>query len=129
MFWKNFILLCAEKGLSANAVAKELSISSGAITKWKNGTIPQNATLRKIADYFNVSVNYLLGKEKDTGEDRNSLDHLVLQAYQAADESTKKAVRKLLDIEEPTNRIIDDQSDPDAKLRTDLTDAFTKITS
>lgn len=66
MFWNNFIKLCAEKGVSPNAVARELSISSGAVTKWKNGATPQNAKLRLIADYFGVSTTELLTGEKDS---------------------------------------------------------------
>jgi transcriptional regulator with XRE-family HTH domain len=42
-------------------VAKELGISSGAVTNWKNGAVPQSATLKRIADYFGVSTSYLLG--------------------------------------------------------------------
>ncbi len=63
MFWEIYIRLCRSKGLSANAVARELSIASGTVTEWKKGRIPQNATLKRLSDYFGVSVNYLLGKE------------------------------------------------------------------
>ena len=64
MFWEIFSRLCSQRGKSPNAVAKELKISSGSITNWKNGTIPNNSALLKIANYFNVSVDYLLGKEE-----------------------------------------------------------------
>lgn len=63
MFWEIFSRLCSQRGKSPNAVAKELKISSGSITNWKNGTIPNNSALLKLANYFNVSVDYLLGKE------------------------------------------------------------------
>ena len=63
MFWKKYIDLCIKNGTSPNAVAKNLNISSGAVTKWKNGTKPNDVTLNKIADFFNVSVDYLLGNE------------------------------------------------------------------
>jgi transcriptional regulator with XRE-family HTH domain len=46
-------------------VAKELGISSGAVTNWKNGAVPQSATLKRIADYFGVSTSYLLGVVDD----------------------------------------------------------------
>lgn len=62
MFWENFYNLCLQKGVSPNAAAKEMNISSGTVTEWKNGREPQNATLRKVADYFGVTVDYLLGK-------------------------------------------------------------------
>lgn len=64
MFWETFNDLCRQNGISANAVAKQLSIASGTVTEWKKGRTPYNATLKKIADYFNVSVDYLLGKEE-----------------------------------------------------------------
>ncbi len=64
MFWDVYSDLCAKRGLSANYVAKELSISSGTITGWKQGRTPQNATLKKIADYFGVTTEYLLEKEE-----------------------------------------------------------------
>ncbi|MBQ8345153.1 MAG: helix-turn-helix transcriptional regulator [Clostridia bacterium] len=61
MFWENFRQLCLEKGKSPNAVAKEIGLSSGSVTKWKQeGVIPREATLKKIADYFGVTANRLL---------------------------------------------------------------------
>lgn len=63
MFWEIFSELCLQQGKSPNAIAKELKISSGSVTNWKNGTIPNNSALLKLANYFNVSVDYLLGKE------------------------------------------------------------------
>lgn len=65
MFWERFVQLCAERNTKPNPVAKELGISSGAVTNWKNGAVPQSATLKKIADYFGVSTSYLLGVVDD----------------------------------------------------------------
>lgn len=63
MFWNIFFSLCTEKGRSPNAVAKELSIASGTVTAWKNGKVPHHGTLLKLASYFGVTVDYLLGNE------------------------------------------------------------------
>lgn len=71
MFWETFICLCNEKCVKPNTVAKELGIPSGSVTDWKNGRTPRSTTLQKIANYFGVSVGYLLGKEK---ADANSID-------------------------------------------------------
>lgn len=62
MFWQRFYSLCVEAKTKPNPVAKELGVSSGAVTKWKNGTVPPADVLIKIATYFSVSVDYLLGK-------------------------------------------------------------------
>ena len=59
MFWDNYYNLCSQKGISPNAAAKEMKISSGAVTEWKKGREPQMATIKKIADYFGVTVDDL----------------------------------------------------------------------
>ena len=61
MFWDNFIKLCEQINKSPTAVISELGISRGSVTHWKAGKVPHHATLLKIADYFNVTVDYLLG--------------------------------------------------------------------
>lgn len=70
MFFDIYQNLCREKGLSVNAVAKNLFISSGAVSEWKKGRIPRNSTLKKIAEFFDVSTDYLLGTQK--GEDQET---------------------------------------------------------
>lgn len=65
MFWLNYSLLCAQIDKSPSALAKELGISSGTVSGWKRGVIPNQKTLQKIADYFGLSIWDLLG-EKNT---------------------------------------------------------------
>ena len=62
-FFERFSNLCRERGETPNSVAKIIGASSGSVTAWKKGTDPRNATLGKIADYFGVSTDYLLGKD------------------------------------------------------------------
>ena len=61
MFWERFYTLCLRNGKRPNPVGKEIGLSSGIISKWKNGGIPNGETLMKLARYFNVSTDYLLG--------------------------------------------------------------------
>ena len=72
MFWDNYCTLCAEKFLKPNTVAKELGISSAAVTKWKNGAMPCGEILVAIADFFECSVDYLLGRQESTNIHINS---------------------------------------------------------
>lgn len=60
MFWEIFLKLCEQVKKTPNGVAKEISVSSGAVTSWKNGKVPHHSTLIKIANYFDVSLDYLL---------------------------------------------------------------------
>ncbi len=61
-FWERFFELCNENGKKPNPLAKELGISSGAVTKWKTGGIPSGETLLKLSEFFDCSIDYLLGK-------------------------------------------------------------------
>lgn len=57
-----------EFGISQGKLEKELGFSNGSISKWKN-SMPNPERLKKLADYFNVSVEYLMtGEEKEGGE-------------------------------------------------------------
>ena len=75
MFYDLFCRLCQEKGVSPTRAPIEIGLSRTIGTKWKKtGATPQGDTLQKIADYFGVSVDYLLGnEEKPAPESRNGL--------------------------------------------------------
>ena len=64
MFKDIFSELLKTKGVTAYKLAKETGISNGNISEYKNGAkVPKADTLQKIADYFEVSTDYLLGRE------------------------------------------------------------------
>ena len=65
-----FERLCKEKGVTAYRVCKETGLTTATISNWKAGRYtPKQEKMQKIADYFGVSVDYLMtGKEKEGGE-------------------------------------------------------------
>nr|DAZ26326.1 MAG TPA: SOS-response transcriptional repressors (RecA-mediated autopeptidases) [Caudoviricetes sp.] len=66
MFYDKYRQLCGAVGKSPSAAAVEMGISKGTVSTWKNlGRTPQTAQLKKIADYFGVSIDYLLGNTED----------------------------------------------------------------
>ena len=68
MFWERFEKLCKESGTSPNAVCAKIGLSTATATHWKNGSVPKGDALAKLAKYFDVSVDYLLGIEKEVEE-------------------------------------------------------------
>ncbi len=85
-----FTRLCKEKGISPNAVCAELNLSNSTYTFWKqNGSTPRQTTLIKIADYFKVPVDYLLGVE-----DQNTA--LMRKAMEILDEDNLAEQEKAL---------------------------------
>ncbi|MCT4583692.1 MAG: helix-turn-helix domain-containing protein [Peptostreptococcaceae bacterium] len=53
--------LCKEKGTNPSKLEIELGFGRGTLYKWKKSS-PNADKLLKIADYFGVSVDYLLGR-------------------------------------------------------------------
>lgn len=61
-----------EKGVSQQQLANILGISQGSVGNWESGIREPNfETIKKIADYFAVSTDYLLGR---TDEPNQSTD-------------------------------------------------------
>lgn len=60
--------LLKERGVTAYKVAKESGVTQTALSNWKTGkSTPTTKTLQKIADYFGVTIDYLMtGKERQT---------------------------------------------------------------
>lgn len=65
-----FSKLLQSYGVTPYKVSKETGVSQSTLSDWKKGKItPKSDTMKKIADYFGVSVDYLMtGKEKEGGE-------------------------------------------------------------
>ncbi|HFI0844755.1 TPA: helix-turn-helix domain-containing protein, partial [Streptococcus suis] len=53
--------LCRKQGISLNQLEEKLGFSQNYIYSMKKGN-PKVENLQKIADYFNVSTDYLLGR-------------------------------------------------------------------
>ena len=88
--------LCKKRGMSVTSLEDILGFGNGSLTK---DTYPRSDRLYKVAQYFSVSMEYLI-----TGETCDSIPSLsyeedaVLQAYREADDSIKVGVCKLLDV-------------------------------
>lgn len=93
LFWNNFYNLCIEKGMKPLQVVKEIGIAHGSITKWKNGAMPNTKNLQKIADYFEISVEHLLEKEKATPA--SPLDNNKKELFDHIDQMTDEQLEQL----------------------------------
>lgn len=93
-----FEQLLQKSGLSTYRVSKDTGIAQSVFSSWKNGiSTPKQDKMKKIADYFGVSVEYLMtGKEKDGGE----IYYLNDETAQVAQEIFEnKELRALFDIQ------------------------------
>ena len=65
MFYENFERQCEKAGKFPSIVVEELGFDKSTAAKWKKGTLPQIASRKKIADYFGITVEELMGTKKE----------------------------------------------------------------
>lgn len=106
MFYDIFCSLCRDHGLKPGGAAAKIGFSRASINVWKNnGKAPNQDLLVRIADYFDVSTDYLLGKEKGTPiEEKNFPGEIelteeemrILSAFREMSPERQKALAELL---------------------------------
>ena len=95
MFGDIFKELRLEKKLSQEKIAEDLEISQPLIAKWESHqSTPSPEMLDYIADYFNVSVDYLIGrsKYKNLEADNSELDNVLFSKAKDLTDDEKKAI-------------------------------------
>lgn len=59
MFYKKVSDLCNQNGIAMTTLAVNLGLSKSVVTNWKKtDATPRPSTVKKIADYFGVGVDY-----------------------------------------------------------------------
>ncbi len=73
-------ILASKQGKSLNKVEEELGLSKNVLYRMKDSDNPTKERLETLADYFNVSVDYLLGRteEPNTTADKLSMAKQVM---------------------------------------------------
>jgi transcriptional regulator with XRE-family HTH domain len=101
MFYDIVNNLCKERKTTITRMAEDIGLSNAAPTSWRKGSVPKLSTLEKIADYFDVSVDYLRGVETKKAPtpkgEREYSDLDLIEAVMRADEQTKEVIRLILE--------------------------------
>ena len=82
--------ICGDENISMDAIARSVGISSSAVTKWRNGSLPRMSTL-------GVTVDWLMGDDplptaRDSKQESSaymplsSADKFILDMYHELDE-------------------------------------------
>lgn len=67
MFYEQLKKACKDRKTSITAVLKKLGIGTANGTYWKNGSSPSSDIVIQLAEFLNVSTDYLLtGKEPES---------------------------------------------------------------
>lgn len=68
-----------KRGVTQEQLAAYLGVSPQAVSKWENGSFPDGDLLPRIADYFEVSIDYLYGRDTE----RVSVEQMVMDSIKA----------------------------------------------
>lgn len=104
MFYDIYVDLCKQKGISLSKAAETIGLSRTSVVKWKNGTVPSGATLNALAQFFDISVDYLLGNEQKenpsgkAGGSQITFDDFTYALHDETKELTDENKQKLLEM-------------------------------
>jgi transcriptional regulator with XRE-family HTH domain len=83
-----------QKGITMDDLAKTLGVTKSRISMWENnGTVPRSEVLIKLANYFGVTTDYLMGNDSSIAQDPTSarLNSLQRNLGKLSEEDLKKA--------------------------------------
>lgn len=113
MFYDNFVALCASVNKTPAYVGRELEIDKSTISCWKaRKTKPSDVNAQKIADYFGVTVEELMGESKGESIKKDPIpkDGAVSPAKQklldSVDGMSDEQLEKLLGLIEEAKKLL-----------------------
>ncbi|PGS83986.1 transcriptional regulator [Bacillus cereus] len=90
--------LADKQNISLSELAKRLDMGENSLYKWKSQN-PTVEKLQKVADYFNVSTDYLLGRETTPHDDFCDEDFFAIErAAKKLDPVDRQKLRKIMEL-------------------------------
>jgi len=98
--------LRSKKGITQEVLASALDIPESTVRRYESSddNTPRRERLEKIADYFGVSVDYLLGRTEDPtppakkDKQPDELTTIMFHKWDQLDEKRRKQALKLIEI-------------------------------
>lgn len=103
MFYDRYISLCQEMGIAPSKAAEEIGINKASVTNWKkNGYTPRANVLQRVAEYFDVSMSFLVDgteiEKAPTQEGEHSDDPDIYRIQRARKEMTPAQRKKMMNV-------------------------------
>ena len=88
-----------EKGLSQAKLAEKLNVHQTAVSQWEKGrTMPDIEIAQRMAELFNVTLDYLLGRETAISEQKNTEEEtLIINKYNSLNAAGKQVATEYID--------------------------------
>lgn len=105
VFYDRFVQICADRGVSPSRAAIEAGLSKSTVTKWKTtpDAKPTGAALKKLSDYFGISIAELLDEDTEKAPTEigerdilDKVDYAFYGAFKELTEDDKDTVRDMV---------------------------------
>lgn len=93
-----------ERGVSMMTLAKAIGVSDTAVCKWENqDSEPKLSYIIKLADYFNCTADYLIGRSDDFGgyieqTQLNEEETVILKKFRSLSPQTRVIAAEIMNI-------------------------------
>lgn len=88
-----------DANMTGGELGEKMGVSKVTVSAWENGTnYPNQETLNKIADYFNVSLDYLMGRTDEKRPHKLIGDNFVATFSGLSSELTEEQKKYMVDI-------------------------------
>lgn len=96
-FYERYEQLCSERGFKPQTreMLDILGITSPTVSGWKKGASPKMEVIRTLAEYFQVSADYLLGLSElrnPQGITLSDHEQILIKAFRSADAAGKQNI-------------------------------------
>ena len=82
MFLERTLKLIEREKISKNKLLTDLGLGKNSFVNWsERGTVPSAETIEKIADYFGVTTDYLLGRTDIMNDDVKAVRQFTADTY------------------------------------------------
>lgn len=94
-FTERIETLINKNGITKSQMLKDLKLGVGTFATWeKRGTIPSGEIISKIADYFDVSTDYLLGRDETPKKAAQDEEYDIIETIGSEGEHRIRKVSK-----------------------------------
>ncbi|GCF95037.1 transcriptional regulator [Enterococcus florum] len=97
--------LAAEKKISIRLLEETLGFGNGVINRWRKNT-PGIDKIEKVADFFDVSVDYLLGRSPLSTYEANTTNRSIAQQILLRSDTAALSEEDAADIEKEMERFL-----------------------
>ncbi|EAG3485018.1 XRE family transcriptional regulator [Listeria monocytogenes] len=88
--------LCEKRGIAVSKLESDVGFGKNSIYSWKRNN-PSSDKLQKVADYFNVSTDYLLGRTDNPTIDTDIPSEATTLAAHIDPSATEEDMKKILE--------------------------------